>query len=279
MESKKYHPQKWFLVTGIIFLISVTICADSIPGVPVLYEKNNNWCWAAATECIVKYYIPDLNKTQKQIASVLTTQNIAPPPEDIVKCLEENGKDVNLQAEMIERPLTWEEIKLEADEERPFIMLIRWNSGGYHANVNAGYIRDSTKIKWMEPIQKPGRMTYRSYKGSLKIGDRGKWERSYTTKIGTSIKKNTFSGNKNSNFFKIVRNDMQSPGAGITLLFNDHVQRSGTVNIYNASGVCLYRTELRGNTNRLSWTFPNSMATGLYYVSTGVQRMPLYIVK
>ncbi|GEM_PF-4094286 len=252
-----------FLLLALCF--SLDSYADSIPGVPRVYERKNHWCWAAATECIVKYYDPSCTKTQSQIAGVITTQNIAPPPEDIVECLEENGSSVQLEAEMVDRPLEWEEIKRESDALCPFIMLIRWNSGGYHCNVCAGYIGGESKIKWMDPMQPPGNFVYRSYNNSLEVNNRGHWESTFLTHLGTDIKKGITSHINGVQPFKILFPNTSSPGNSITFMFNTQVPSQKTFQVFNMRGICVFSSTIDENISTLTWGNARTIPSGKYF--------------
>lgn len=152
----------------VISFLSFSVFAEYIQGIPTCKSAKGKWCWAGACESILKYYDKDLNKSQAEIAKVITTQNRAATLEEIEKCLVENGKDVGLEVTHIPNTLSWEEVKEQSDLKQPFIFYIKWNSGNYHCEVFAGYDKDESKLKFIDPAH-GGIITYRAYRNSFNV--------------------------------------------------------------------------------------------------------------
>lgn len=272
MKGKNDQKQKLHVAILIIVSLSFFVFSDSIPGIKPVSQQKSEWCWAGVCECLVKYWDPTCKKTQAQIASVLVPQgqNHAPDPDSLPLCLTENGKPVNLQVTYLKTTIPWAEVKKEADEKRPFYFFIRWTSGNYHSNVYSGYIKDSTKLKFMDPMN--GAFTYRTWEGCFDINGRGKWERTYKTMKGGTILLNNFSFAQAPQFLGIVQNSSQQAGKGVTFLFNDNSNDSRVLRIYNALGACVYESVMDRTVTQLSWGGSNSISSGKYYVLYGHEK-------
>lgn len=272
-------------IASILTLTAMSAYSDLISGVPKVTQTQSHWCWAAASECITKFWDPSCTKTQAQIASVITTQNEAPDPTLIEKCLEENGKKVGLQVDTLLRPLTWTEIKRECDAKRPFFMLIRWNSGNYHSNVCAGYVTDSTRIRFMDPSF--GSWVDRSYAQCLVVENRGKWERTFLTHLPTTIvPQQHYSEETNTNKLKIITTSSRNSHQTITMLFTESI--IGHVKIFNPSGVCVYASNIENVSSQLTWRPAIDLSAGLYIATAEMNgrttpqiilSAPFYMVK
>ncbi|MBN1983139.1 MAG: hypothetical protein JW795_16515, partial [Chitinivibrionales bacterium] len=152
-------------IVGLVFVVCMmmasAVFADSIPGIPVTRQQGDWRCWAGASESILKFYIPGFKKSQLEIASVITSKDEEIPKEKIPDCINKNGAEHNVKAQLISKTLSWQEIKKACDDRKPMIILLKWTiAGEYHCNVLAGYIKDSTKIKLMDPIAWTGSAMY-----------------------------------------------------------------------------------------------------------------------
>lgn len=256
-------------LTGIItLLLSFPIFSDSIPGMRTFAPEKSSWCWVAVCECLVKYWDPSCTKTQAEIASVLTTQNEVPNPDSLPRCLLENGKQVNLQVEYIKSTIPWSEVKKEADNNRPFLFFIRLNNGGYHCNAFAGYIGDSTKLRFMEPSEGgSGSFVYRTWASLSNLPqNKGKWERTIKTSAGTTPVDN-FSISLSNDNHAMMLNQILKTGTGVTFLLNNNSQSSRVLRIHNSLGSCIYESSIDETVTRISWN--DIASSGMYYLILG----------
>lgn len=262
--------QKLFLFLFLFILFSPDIFADTIPGVPIYVQTKSHWCWAGASEIILKYWNPDMTKTQTQIASVVTTENKAAKEEEIAECVSENGKPFNLECTMIPKTLSWSDMKKEADTNQPFIFFIRWNSGAYHCEVFAGYVNDSTKLKFIDPNH-GGKITYRSYTNCFNVScgsNRGKWERTYVTSLATPIEKNAVSPLQNSSTFNIIYDKTPHRSSNwVIFSLNGYSKYPRTLQIYNARGNSVFSVKIERNTSLVPWNNSLVFPSGMYYVT------------
>ena len=268
MLWKRYTAHSVYPAGIVILAVCFSVFSDSIPGLQTFAPEKNGWCWAAVCECLVKYWDPSCTKTQADIAGVLGDQNTVPDEDSLPYCLEESGKRVNLQVEYIQNTIPWQEVKKQADDKRPFLVLFRLKSGGYHCNVFAGYIGDSTKLKFMEPSEGgSGSFVYRSWTNSLNLPqNKGTWERTMLTNAGTTPVTNWYHSASNDNL-KIVQHRPLHSGSGVTFLFNGGTHDSRVLRIHNSLGKCVYEYSFGGNVTQVSWN--DVVSSGMYYVLYG----------
>lgn len=164
----------YFLVSAMILVsgIEQRCFSDTIPNIPFCRQEQKYWCWAASSQVLLKYYVPGFNKTQREIANTFGINNGTSNTDTLVKTkipeLIEKNSVVNgtqyLTAELIFRPLTWEEIKVLADNKSPFTIIYHYPSQTskdmYHCVIYGGYIKDSTRIKIVDPDVLTGKQTY-----------------------------------------------------------------------------------------------------------------------
>jgi hypothetical protein len=259
-----------FIVALGLFLIS-NLYADSIPNVPKTKQVGNWRCWAGASESILKYYVPGFNKTQLELASVITPKDEEIPKEDIVRCIELNGKEVNLKAELIKGPLSWTEMKRAADENQPFIILLYWPiAPEYHCNVYAGFITDSTRIKCMDPIAWTGSSFYyptyqQLINGNPKLSN-AYWY--YTIRISvdnTALNERSDSQNKSN--ISIVNTAPFGPKKQCVMFVNNTGDGTCVLDIFNTAGVCLYNTTISPSAPQAVVVIPVSFSSGAYFAT------------
>jgi hypothetical protein len=274
MNRKKSQKLKTYCTLSFIFCFSLNVFSDTLSGAPIVGEDPNYmWCWAAATKSLVTFYDHAFKKTITEVASVYTTQDIAPPTNKIPEIVDKNGVQVNLKSTFKNGKMTWAEMKKEADEKHPFIFVIRWGVNGqyYHCNVFLGYVKDSTKLYFMDPGGN-GSKPYRSFTqciGNNIDGSSGIWESSITTTQTTAI--TPFYQEQNNAGFRVVLDKNGALGKRLTLSFDTHGYGSSVLKLYNASGICVYKTEMDIGSRCASIAIPCSFASGMYYTLFALQ--------
>lgn len=269
MENLNLQKQKIGFVIFIAVFLSFPVFSDTISGIKAVGQDRSEWCWAAVCECLVKFYDKSCTKTQAEIASVLTTENIAVHPDSIPRCLTVNGQAVNLQVEYIKSTIPWKDVKKEADDKHPFYYMIKWSGGGetnYHSNVFCGYLNDSNKLKFMDPGGP--NFTFRTWAGALNLGS-GTWWHTYKLKPGVSIVLDKSSFTQANNSLRIIKNPLLSSGKGVTIIFDDKSNDSRVLRIYNALGKCVYESIMDRDQTQLSWGVSNTISSGKYFVLHG----------
>jgi hypothetical protein len=261
-------------IIALCFAVAPNAFADSIPMVPITKQIGAWRCWAGASESILKYYVSGFKKTQLELASVITTQDKEIPMADIVKCIEINGAGADLKAELIKGPLTFAQMKLAAEQRRPFIILLYWPiAPEYHCNVYAGFITDSTRIKCMDPISWTGSSVYyptyqQLLKGNPKLSN-AYW---YYTIVLTGGNNTGIKESVNT----LKKNDIRSITVSLScsktknqVLFNYRGDGLYILNIFNMLGSRLYQKTINVTLHRSMVTIPNSFSSGSYIITFG----------
>jgi hypothetical protein len=146
------------------------IIAQTYLNVPLISQKQSNWCWAASIEMIVKYHNFNSRITQCQILTIYQEERHGESPCTFDSC--ECGINVcNLELErttgmgitpyvdsVFDRigfelqksyePLSWETIKNQIDNCQPIVLIIDrrilyGTNTGLHALVIDGYLENS----------------------------------------------------------------------------------------------------------------------------------------
>jgi hypothetical protein len=267
------HKRQWGneIVFALGLLLASNLLADSIPNVPITKQVGNWRCWAGASESILKYYVPGFKKTQLELASVITSQDKEIPKEDIVKCIEINGKEADLKAQLITGTLSWAQMKQAAQEKRPFIILLYWPiAPEYHCNVYAGFITDSTRIKCMDPIAWTGSAIYyptyqQLIKGNPKLSN-AYWY--YTILIsGGNTALDEMSGVQNKKMLSIVNSTPFGQKKNSVTFINNADDGACALDIFNAAGVRLYHTTISSPARQAVASIPFSFSSGAYFVT------------
>ncbi|MBN1984251.1 MAG: hypothetical protein JW795_22180 [Chitinivibrionales bacterium] len=251
--------------------------ADTIPGVPITTQNPYNWlCWAAASQSILKYYVPGFNKTILQVASVITSSDEEIPVERIPECINTHGKQANITAQLLNRTLTWAEMKTAAEQKRPFIVLLKWVPPNYHCNVYAGFLKDSTKIRLMDPLAQSGNSIYSTNFEKLLKGTPGTnfgslgWYKTIMISGGTSIG-NPYSNHMDAAKFRIVGDGLYRPNMPIELLFTPVGNSTQKVRIVNAMGTCFYESIITSLAKEQSLCIDVSLPAGAYIATLAAE--------
>jgi hypothetical protein len=265
--------QRTIIGIGLLFLFSSGARTDTISGIKGYSQEKDEWCWAGISESIIRYYDKTNTQTQTQIASVLTTGNIAPHTDSLPKVLIVGGKKVGLQVEYVKSSIPWADAKKEADSLQPFWVLISWtanptpSSTNYHSNLFCGYLNDSNHIKMLDPGGSAGSPASFRIKLWKDISWGSLWWRTYKTRVDISTIVSGTSFTQVNNGLRVVRNPMQTSGGSVTFLFNGNSNASKILGVYNARGSCVYESVIRGNATQASWDYSNRLSSGMYYAS------------
>ena len=108
-------------------------------------QQQSEWCWAAVTLAVEKYFNPASTLTQCSIANrVLGQKSCCGDQKEQAACnkleeLQNALASVNRLAAAIARPLRFTEVKQQIDAGLPVCARIQWASGGAHFVVLEGY--------------------------------------------------------------------------------------------------------------------------------------------
>ncbi|MBN1983370.1 MAG: C39 family peptidase [Chitinivibrionales bacterium] len=233
------------------------------------------WCWAASTQSLCRYYDKNFNKTLTQVASVYTTNKNTCPPIDqlptlLPQIVEKNGSAINMKTVFRSGKVSWAEYKKEIDEKRPFIFVIKWDvSGIYHCNVASGYLNDSSRLYYMDPGNNDKR--WRTWKeitgeGTIKSGNtkKGTWLGSLMVLPQTSISNQT---QTRMAPFTIITHSQAKNNGFVTMHFNSTTVSSTVLKFFNLRGSCVYQMTAATDRKDSYFQVPYQFSAGNYIVT------------
>jgi hypothetical protein len=136
--------------------------------VPRANQETGSWCWAASTQLIVEY-LTKIPTRQCALVGEVFHERLKARPETFQDCCDYQNLAASLSAQIPENLanicdqggwpesalvrqniqfnkrdqtqglLKWTSLTHEICEDRPFIFVVRWNSGGRHSAVGGGY--------------------------------------------------------------------------------------------------------------------------------------------
>ncbi|MFH1038462.1 MAG: C39 family peptidase [PVC group bacterium] len=151
---KKHIAVVFLLIAGLLSAGAISASAG-ILSVPVLYQQQEQWCWAASCQMILSYY--GYSSTQCDMANWCFYQtsccnNVIWPSGTGPSCNQSNwifGYDRDMQDVLVawgsiygtgvSSYLLWSTLTSEIDSSRPFVIGFSWSGGGGHALVGRGY--------------------------------------------------------------------------------------------------------------------------------------------
>ncbi|RDU24803.1 papain-like cysteine protease family protein [Anaerosacchariphilus polymeriproducens] len=140
---------------------------STILGVERQRQEKDNWCWAASAVMVGRYDLPAEKQTVNQTKVVLEVKG------EVVNeggSGEEEARGINISsrntknATAINSALSFNDILNTIDNRHPFIVRMKWNSGGGHAIVCGGYRISDNNIWITDPWDQTASQYY-SYSG------------------------------------------------------------------------------------------------------------------
>jgi hypothetical protein len=112
-------------------------------------QAQSNWCWAAVTASVVKYYEPTSAITQCSLANTAfgkTSCCTNPGSNDCNKpyVLETALAGVNHLSSHAAGPLSFSAVQGQIDATNPVGFQVHWRGGGFHVGVIAGYATEGS---------------------------------------------------------------------------------------------------------------------------------------
>jgi hypothetical protein len=111
-------------------------------------QEESEWCWAAVAQSVERFFDPNAELTQCQIANnVIVRRNCCGDPvpdscnvpQRLTDALGNRGIDRLQKDGALSRPLSFGELQQQLDAHRPVCVRIEWDGGGGHAVVVTGY--------------------------------------------------------------------------------------------------------------------------------------------
>lgn len=218
--------------------------------VPLCPQIQTQWCWAASSEGLLKFY--GINKKQTECANVITTQNSPQPMSAIQKILTKfNCPNVYKSSGV----LTFDQIKTETDNLHPFCVFWHWTSGGGHFVDCAGYKDDIIKIMNPWPPNQ-GAWNQGTYDYVKNAQNKGNWSGYITTTMSLLpfIKVMYPKGKENLEI-----------GKSYSLAWSDNISGNVKIDLYKNGALQAKITASAPSSGAYSWTIPDSIPVGSTY--------------
>jgi hypothetical protein len=109
------------------------------------FQQHLNWCWAATTVAVVRYYTPANPLTQCVLVNQILARNDCcnfQPPWHACNSTNNTGHVLNQVghlAHTLAAAATFAQARHEIDNLRPFIIRVAWLIGGAHVMTCSGY--------------------------------------------------------------------------------------------------------------------------------------------
>ncbi|MCB0395424.1 MAG: T9SS type A sorting domain-containing protein [Flavobacteriales bacterium] len=154
-----------------------TVTAD----VEVVMQTQSNWCWAANSECILRYYGTEASQCEINNFNWNKSTCCGSPG----SCNQTNEmipiKDIlthfgPVNSKLYTGPLSVSQITTILGDERPFIIGVMWNSSGGHVVVGCGYNTSTSKLTVMDPWNGTTTGNYSGGSSIVISGSSGTWK-------------------------------------------------------------------------------------------------------
>ena len=187
--------KKYIVTLTAIFLLvffgSLSVSAGTL-SVPVLFQEQNQWCWAGSCQMILSYY--GTSTAQCTMANYCFGLSYCCSSPSSTSCNQPNwifgyGKDMaevlshygGISGTGYDSYLGWSTLVSEIDGGHPFVIGFSWTGGGGHAMVGRGY--SGSNVYFNDPWPGEGYMVA-SYTWMKSSSDSNAhvWDESYTTR-------------------------------------------------------------------------------------------------
>ncbi len=148
-------------------------------------QRNTEWCWAAVSASIARFYETQSSWTQCAIVNLELGQTVCCAEGSASTCnrpfvLEAALALVDHLGRDFAGPLAFADITAEIDAGRPIGVCIDWTGGGGHFVSIDGYSREDEMVEVRDPMFGASRMPVSSFPGRYQGG--GTWGWTYLTR-------------------------------------------------------------------------------------------------
>lgn len=243
-----------FTLMLIAFIVSASFAAQI--GVELVPQEKDQWCWAATSEAILKFYgLTELTQTEivthvkgSPVNQTGGGQEIANGINDFLEC---NAQAVS--------PLQESELKSRADNKNPLGIGWMWNQGGGHIVVYDGYKDDGTHVI-MDPWEpNVGKWTYfTSYSALKSHNNKGNWREAVTTEyeVGPT---------DTINVTAPTGSDEWEQGVEKVISWEDNLDGNVKIELYKGSSLSATISASTPSNGSFTWTVPEDQAIGSNY--------------
>jgi hypothetical protein len=146
-------------------------------------QQKDQWCWAAVTLSVERYYSPRSQLTQCAIArgvlgfSCCSNPDRCNHPAKLQDALSGIGR---LIGEPTSGPMSFTHIRQRLDEGRPICLRIGWHGGGGHFVIICGYGLSRSGVELVDvedPLFGPATVTYDEFISNYRSS--GRWTFTY----------------------------------------------------------------------------------------------------
>jgi len=130
-------------------------------------QEKTNWCWAASAVMVGTYYT-DSDRGQKSTVFHVKKSwiNQGGTENEEIEAIDYASKGTKKCNSISGNNLEFRGLRDKIDANHPFLMRLRWNSGGGHAVVGAGYDQHLGKVWVIDPWGDTASQFY-DYKGMI----------------------------------------------------------------------------------------------------------------
>lgn len=156
-------------------------------GFAVAPQLQSNWCWAAVTDSIARYYDSSSSWTQCKIANTALGRSdcCGSGAADGGKCnkpwrLHEAMALTNNFVGLVPSPMSFSKIQQEVNSGRPVGTRVGWNGGGGHFQAIVGWtvgVSGDEYLHISDPIYLETQILFQEFAGKYQAG--GNWNYSY----------------------------------------------------------------------------------------------------
>jgi hypothetical protein len=117
-------------------------------------QEESNWCWAAVTSAVDRYYHPNSFLTQCEVVAETPTDVGAcldPDAHNNAGVLEEALKNIGME-QFVNGDIKFSTLQTEIDAGRPVCVAIDWEGGGTHFVVLCGYQQWTDGKSFLETV-------------------------------------------------------------------------------------------------------------------------------
>jgi hypothetical protein len=234
-----------YIIVASFVLINGVSLAQYQANVPTKTQSQSNWCWATDSQCILEYY--GTTKQQCEIVdyarSINSQLGTAPCCTSPSKCNNANEIKYNygiqgmlehfgsLKSEVTANQLPITKMTTALGEKRPFVIGIKWSSGGGHVVVGCNYDKATSSLTFMDSWQ-GNSFTVTKYTGGTSVSTKN----SSGTWMETLVVTTPYSTTGIADAGELAKEVAiyPNPSEGLFNIQSEHNLKA--VNVYNATG-------------------------------------------
>lgn len=130
-------------------------------------QEKSNWCWASSSVMVGTYYTDSQRGQYGTVFHVKKSwDNVGGSENEQIEAINYASKGTKKCHSVSRYNIVFNNLRDKIDDNHPFLMRLRWNSGGGHAVVGAGYDQHLGKIWVIDPWENVSSQFY-DFKGMI----------------------------------------------------------------------------------------------------------------